>query len=81
MCISQQISMMQTLRTRTIWNRYSGSINYTRNPQAISIYIYNLNNNHYDPVIRLINSDYDSLEMHDPIDLTVAEKSNLVDFF
>ena len=43
--------------TRTIWNRYSVCVKHLQNT---SIYISNINHNHYEPVISLINSNYNS---------------------
>ena len=48
--------------------RYSGCIDHTRDPQTVSLYISNLNHNHYEPVVRLMNSGYDSIKIHDPSD-------------
>ena len=39
--------------TRTIWNRYSVCVKHLQN-------ISNINHNHYEPVISLINSNYNS---------------------
>ena len=49
---------------RNTWNRYSGCIDHTRDPQTVSLYISNLNHNHYEPVVRLMNSGYDSIKIH-----------------
>ena len=66
------------LWTRTIWNRYSGRINPpTKNPQEVTLYISNVNHNHYEPVTRLINSEYESFMRHDSSNLTVAETSTV----
>ena len=63
---------------RTIWNRYCGRVNHpTENPEDVALYISNVNHNHYEPVTRLINSDYDSFMRHDSSKLTVAENSTV----
>ena len=45
------------LQMRVIWNRYSGCIEFIRDPQNICLYISNPHQHHYEPVIRLINSN------------------------
>ena len=57
------------LRTRTIWNRYSGCLDHIRDPQSVCLYISNLHHTHYEPVIRLINSEYESFTLENPSDI------------
>ena len=49
------------LWTRTIWNRYSGCIDNPHKPPQVALYISNRNHDHYEPVTRLMNSEYDSV--------------------
>ena len=51
----------KNLWTRTIWNRYSGCIDNPRKPPQVALYISNRNHDHYEPVTRLMNSEYDSV--------------------
>ena len=48
---------------RNTWNRYSCCTDSSRNPHSVSLYISNINHNHYEPVIRLINSGYESYKL------------------
>ena len=58
--IATQLHDAAKLWRKTIWNRYSGCINCPRHSTYISLYIYNVNHNHYEAVVRLMNSDYES---------------------
>ena len=60
--ISTELYDATKLWTRKIWHRYS---DHARDPNAISIYISNINHNHYEPVIRLMNSEYESFKVPD----------------
>ena len=52
--IATQLHDAAKLWRKTIWNKYSGCINCPRHSTSISLYIYNVNYNHYESVVRLI---------------------------